>query len=102
MENIRKRVNVRFFNEGRKLKKAISKPTCEYFINISDDLAMLQFMRKKITQSNPLYTGFVVLELPKCCCVIFTTIAFNITIAPHKGEASMYKYRQPVLQNSDR
>ena len=65
MENIRKRVNVRLFNDGRKLKKAIAKPTCEYFIKINEDLAMVQFMRKKIIQNKPLYTGFVVLELSK-------------------------------------
>ena len=45
--------------------KAIAKPTCEYFTKINEDLAMVQFMRKKITQNKPLYTGFVVLELSK-------------------------------------
>ena len=65
MENIRKRVNVKLINNETQLKKAIAKPTCEYFTKINDDLAMVQLTRKKITQNKPLYTGFVVLELSK-------------------------------------
>ena len=65
MENISKRINFRLFNDRRKLKKAIAKPTCEYFIKINEDMAMVQFMRRKITQNKPLYTGFVVLEVSK-------------------------------------
>ena len=103
MENIRKRVNVRLFNDGRKLKKAIAKPTCEHFTKINEDLAMVQFMRKKIIQNKPLSIyRFCSTGTLQSLDVRFSLQSHSTSLWCRTGEASIYRYRQPLLQNSDR
>jgi len=65
MESLRKRVNIEVINNEKRIKKALAKPTCKSFSIINQDLVMIQFAPKKIIQTKPLYTGFVVLELSK-------------------------------------
>jgi len=65
MESIRNRVNVELVNNQKHIKKALAKPTAKNITYVNDDIVMVQFAKKAIMQTKPMYTGFVVLELSK-------------------------------------
>jgi len=65
MESIRKRVNVELVNNQKHIKKALAKLTAKNITYVNDDIVMVQFAKKAIMQTKPMYTGFVVLELSK-------------------------------------
>ena len=65
MENLRNRVNVRLIADADKQAKLVAKPT---FLNvkiINEDLTMVQMLKKKLTLSKPIYTGFTILDISK-------------------------------------
>ena len=95
MESIRKRVN-----NHKRIKKALAKPTVKNFTYVNDDLVMVQFAKKAVVQTKPMYTGFVVLELSK---VLMYDFHYNHIQGQYgsDSEASVHRHIQPLLQNSD-
>ena len=65
MENVRNRVNIDLVCDFNKQKKLVAKPTFLRAKVINQDLVMIEMMKKRLTLSKPIYTGFCILELSK-------------------------------------
>ena len=64
-ENVRLRRNFNLVTDGTKVKSLAAKSTFKSFDIITDDLALIEMLRCKVTLNKPIYTGFCVLELSK-------------------------------------
>ena len=65
MENLRKRVNVKFVNSKTKLSKLIASPSFDYFRIFSEDLVAVNMKKTKLYLNRPIYVGFSILDLSK-------------------------------------
>ena len=60
-ENVRLRRNFNLVTDGTKVKSLAAKSTFKSFDIITDDLALVEMLRCKVTLNKPTYTGFCVL-----------------------------------------
>ena len=65
IENIRKRINVKFVNEKRKYQKIVNKPNFVPQKIIDKNFVAVHCSKKVLTLNKPIYVGFCILELPK-------------------------------------
>ena len=65
MENLRKRINVRFVNNKKDFLKYTSKPTYVTHKLFDKDYAAIHEIKPVLMLNKPIYVGFTVLELSK-------------------------------------
>ena len=65
MENLRKRINVRFVNNEKDFLKYTSKPTYVIHKLFDKDYAAIHEIKPVLILSKPIYVGFTVLEFSK-------------------------------------
>ena len=65
MENLRKRINVRFVNNEKDFLKYTSKPTYVTHKLFDKDFAAIHEIKPVLMLNKPIYVGFTVLELSK-------------------------------------
>ena len=65
MENLRKRINVRFVNNEKDFLKYTSKPTYVTHKLFDKDFAAIHEIKPVFVLNKPIYVGFTVLELSK-------------------------------------
>ena len=65
MENLRKRINVRFVNNKKDFLKYTSKPTYVTHKLFDKDFAAIHEIKPVLMLNKPIYVGFTVLELSK-------------------------------------
>ena len=65
MENLSKRINVRFVNNEKDFLKHKSKPTCVTHKLFDKDYAAIHEIKPVLMLNKPVYVGFTVLELSK-------------------------------------
>ena len=65
MENLRKRINVRFVNNKKDILKYISKATYVTHKLFDKDFAAIHEIKSVLMLNKPIYVGFTVLELSK-------------------------------------
>ena len=65
MENLRKRINVRFVNNEKDFLKYTSKPTYVTHKLFNKTFAAIHEVRQVLVLNKPIYVGFTVLELSK-------------------------------------
>ena len=66
MENLRKKINVRFVNNEKDFLKYTSKPTYVTHKLFDKDFAAIYGIKPVLILNKPIYVGFTVLELGKC------------------------------------
>ena len=65
MENLRKRINVRFVNNKKGFLKYTSRPTYVTHKLFDKDFASIHEIKPVLMLSKPIYVGFTVLDLSK-------------------------------------
>ena len=65
MENLRKRINVRFVNNGKDFLKYTSRPTYVNHKLFDKDYAAIHGIKPVLILNKPIYVGFTVLDLSK-------------------------------------
>ena len=65
MENLRKRINVRFINNEKDFLKYKSKPTYVTHKLFSKNFAAIHEVKQVVVLNKPIYVGFTVLDLSK-------------------------------------
>ena len=65
MENLRKRINVRFVNNKKDFLKYTSRPTYVTHKLFDKDFAAIYEIKPVLMLNKPIYIGFTVLELSK-------------------------------------
>ena len=65
MENLRKRINVRFVNNKKDFLKYTSKPTYVTHKLFNPNVSALRETKPVLTLNKPIYVGFKVLDLSK-------------------------------------
>ena len=65
MENLRKRINVRFVNNEKDFLKYTSKPTYVTHQLFDQDFAAIHEIKPVLMLNKPIYVGFIVLHLSK-------------------------------------
>ena len=65
MENLRKRINVRFVNNAKDFLKYTSRPTYVTHKLFDKDYAAIHEIKPALMLNKPIYVGFTVLELSK-------------------------------------
>ena len=65
MENLRKRINVRFVNNEKDFLKYTSRPTYVTHKLFDKDFAAIHEIKPVLILNKPIYVGFTVLELSK-------------------------------------
>ena len=65
MENLRKRINVRFVNNKKDFLKYTSKPTYVTHKLFNKNLAAMHEIKPVLIHNKPIYVGFIVLDLSK-------------------------------------
>ena len=65
MENIRKRINVRFVNNKKGFLKYTSKPTYVTDKLFNKNFAAIHEIKQVLVLNKPIYVGFTVLDLSK-------------------------------------
>ena len=65
MENLRKRINVRFVNNKKDFLKYTSKPTYVTHKLFNKNFATIHEVKQVLILSKPTYAGFTVLDLSK-------------------------------------
>ena len=65
MENLRKRINVRFVNNEKDFLKYTSRPTYVTHKLFDKDYAAIHEIKPVLTLNKPIFAGFTVLELSK-------------------------------------
>ena len=65
MENLRKRINVRFVNNKKDFLKYTSKPTYVTHKLFNKNFAAIHEIKQVLVLNKPIYAGFNVLELSK-------------------------------------
>ena len=65
MENLRKRINVRFVNNKKDFLKYTSKPTYVTHNLFNKDFAAIHEIMQVLVRNKPVYVGFTVLDLSK-------------------------------------
>ena len=65
MENLRKRINVRFVNNEKDFRKYTSKPTYVTHKLFDKDFAAIHEIKPVLVLNKPIYVGFTVLDLSK-------------------------------------
>ena len=65
MENLRKRVNVKLFNNGKDYVKRASRPTFVSQKILCNNLVAIHSVKPVLILNKPIYVGFCVLELSK-------------------------------------
>ena len=65
MENLRKRINVRFANNKKDFLKYTSRPTCVTHKLFNENFAATHEIKPVLILSKPIYVGFTVLDLSK-------------------------------------
>ena len=65
MENLRKRINVRFVNNKKDFLKYTSKPTYVTHKLFDKDFAAIHEIKPVLMLNKSIYVGFIVLELSK-------------------------------------
>ena len=71
MENLRKRINVRFVNNKKDFLKYTSRPTYVNHKLFNKGFTAIHEVKPVLILNKPIYVGFTVLDLSKC--MIFTT-----------------------------
>ena len=66
MENLRKRINVRFLNNKKDFLKYTSKPTYVTHKLFNKNFAAIHEIKPVLILNKPIYVGFTVLDLSKC------------------------------------
>ena len=64
-ENKRNRCNVHLVAEERRAKALVSRPTCQRWSIINEDLVFVDMQPNKILQDRPIAVGFCILDLSK-------------------------------------
>ena len=65
MENLRKRINVRFINNKKDFLKCTSKPTYVAHKLFNKNFAVIHEIKQVLILNKPIYVGFTVLDLSK-------------------------------------
>ena len=65
MENLRKRINVRFINNEKDFLKYKSKPTYVTHKLFNKNFAAIHEVKQVVVLNKPIYVGFTVLDLSK-------------------------------------
>ena len=65
IENLRKRINVRFVNNKKDFLKYTSRPTCVTHKLFNKDYAAIHEIKQVLVLNKPIYVGFTVLDLSK-------------------------------------
>ena len=65
MENLRKRINVRFLNNEKDFLKYTSRPTYVAHKLFGKDFAAIHEIKPVLMLNKPIYVGFTVVELSK-------------------------------------
>ena len=65
MENLRKRIKIRFVKNSPNFIKYTSRPTCVNWKVFENSLAAIHENKISLTVSKPIYVGFTVLETSK-------------------------------------
>ena len=65
MDNLRKRINVRFVNNEKDFLKYTSKPTYVTHKLFDKDFAAIHGIKSVLMLNKPIYVGFTVLDLTK-------------------------------------
>ena len=71
MENLRKRINVRFVNNKKDFLKYTSKPTYVTHKLFNKNFAAIHEIKQVLVLNKPIYVGFTVLDLSKCLMYYF-------------------------------
>ena len=74
MENLRKRINVRFVNNKKEFLKYTSKPAYLTHKLFNKNFAAIHEVKKVLVLNKPIYVGFTVLDLSKWVVYDFHTI----------------------------
>ena len=72
MENLRKRINVRFVNNEKGFLKYTSRPTYVTHKLFDKDYTAIHEIKPVLVLNKPIYVGFTVLDLSKWMIMIFT------------------------------
>ena len=66
----------KFLHDEEKIMKSVSKPT---FKNITRyrDYSQIEYIKKKIEYSSPVYVGVTILELANYICLMYSIIFYN-------------------------
>ena len=73
MENLRKRINVRFVNNEKEFLKYTSKPTYVTHKLFNENFAAIHEVKQVLVLNKPSYVGFTVLDLSKWLMYDFPT-----------------------------
>ena len=65
MENLRKKISVRLFNNAKYYKRYVSQPSFVSQKTFSRDLVAIHDIKPVLTLNKPIYVGFSVLVLSK-------------------------------------
>ena len=65
MENLRKRINVRFVNNEKNFLKYTSRPTYVSYKLFNKDFAAIHEIKQVLVLNMPIYVGFTILDLSK-------------------------------------
>ena len=71
MENLRKRINVRFVNNKKDFLKYTSMPTYVTHKLFNKTFAAIHEIKEVLVLNKPMYVGFTVLDLNKCLMYYF-------------------------------
>jgi hypothetical protein len=65
VENVRKRQNIKLFNNGKQVSKLIMKPTYKHRTVIDENMILVHDINNKLKLNKPIYVGWAILELAK-------------------------------------
>ena len=95
MENLRKRINVRFVNNEKEFLKYTSRPTYATHELFDKDFAAIHEIKSVLMLNKPIYAGFTVLELSKWMmydfCYNFLKKNFNAQLLFTDTDSFTYK-----------
>ena len=97
MENLRKRINVRFVNNEKEFLKYTSRPTYVTHELFDKDFAAIHEIKSVLMLNKPIYAGFTVLELSKWMmydfCCNFLKKNFNAQLLFTDTDSFTYKIK---------